>query len=102
MYYNYLKLERGIGMEQCSACKCNKACNQEYKKSCTDKSKVQSDMKMTCPETTEDSIGCMPIAMAYVPWQQWGDVYKAECGLAKGTIFPNLVKPLWVCCGQKK
>lgn len=54
-----------------------------------------------CPENANDEVRGMPIAMAYVPWQQWGDVYTAECALAHGTVFPELVKPWWICCGQK-
>lgn len=34
-----------------------------------------------------------PVAMAYVPWQQWYTVYDLEKGLACGTIFPELDKP---------
>lgn len=31
-----------------------------------------------------------PIAMAYVPWQQWGELYEPECALKQGTIFKDL------------
>lgn len=34
-----------------------------------------------------------PLAMAYVPFQQWGDVYEAQEGFEKGTIFPELDFP---------
>lgn len=35
-----------------------------------------------------------PIAMAYVPWQQFDNVCEnLEEGYALGTIFPELVKP---------
>lgn len=34
-----------------------------------------------------------PVAMAYVPWQQWYSVYDLEKGLDTGTIFPELNKP---------
>ena len=34
-----------------------------------------------------------PIAMAYVPWQQWGQTYTPEQGLRQGTIFPDLDYP---------
>lgn len=39
-----------------------------------------------------------PIAMAYVPWQQWGELYDAEYGLKKGTIFKDLNK---IFCGER-
>lgn len=31
-----------------------------------------------------------PTVMAYVPWQQWGELYEAEYGLMQGTIFKEL------------
>lgn len=31
-----------------------------------------------------------PIAMAYVPWQQWGELYEPDCALKQGTIFKDL------------
>lgn len=31
-----------------------------------------------------------PVAMAYVPWQQWQSTYAPERGLVQGTIFPEL------------
>ncbi len=34
-----------------------------------------------------------PPGMAYVPYQQWGDVYKSEKGLSRGTMFPVLDLP---------
>ncbi|MFR3752574.1 MAG: spore coat associated protein CotJA [Enterocloster sp.] len=38
--------------------------------------------------------GCLeqqyPVAMAYVPWQQWQTTYAPERGLVQGTIFPDL------------
>ncbi len=42
--------------------------------------------------------GNMPIdkmmpAMAFVPWQDWEDLYDMEKGLERGTIFAQLDKP---------
>lgn len=34
-----------------------------------------------------------PIAMAYVPWQCWQEVYSVDVALSMGTIFPDLYKP---------
>ncbi len=39
-----------------------------------------------------------PPVMAYVPWQQWGDVYDPECGLKEGTIFKDLN---YIFCGTR-
>ncbi|MDD3410967.1 MAG: spore coat associated protein CotJA [Eubacteriales bacterium] len=34
-----------------------------------------------------------PLAMSYVPWQTWGDLYEEETALVRGTIFPVLDLP---------
>lgn len=34
-----------------------------------------------------------PIAMAYVPFQQWDEVYDDDDALSKGTLFPALDLP---------
>ncbi len=33
------------------------------------------------------------VAMAYVPWQQFKDVYEPEVALHQGTLFAELDKP---------
>ncbi len=43
-----------------------------------------------CPH---DLLKEMPLAMAYVPWQEWRNVYSAEKALCRGTIFEDLDKP---------
>ncbi|MCI8660431.1 MAG: spore coat associated protein CotJA [Lachnospiraceae bacterium] len=35
----------------------------------------------------------MPIGMAYVPWQTWGQTYSMEQGFSRGTLFPELDLP---------
>lgn len=40
-----------------------------------------------------DTLHDMPLAMAYVPWQTWQNVYDASNGLMKGTIFGELIFP---------
>ena len=36
-----------------------------------------------------------PVAMAYVPWQYFKNVYEPEKALQIGTIFPELNKPFY-------
>ena len=36
-----------------------------------------------------------PVAMAYVPFQQFGNMYEPEKGFEVGTMFPDLDKPFW-------
>lgn len=33
------------------------------------------------------------LAMAYVPFQQWRNIYDPELGIERGTIFAELDKP---------
>ena len=40
-----------------------------------------------------DILSDLPLAMAYVPWQEWQNLYSAETALCKGTIFKDLDKP---------
>lgn len=38
-----------------------------------------------------EQLGCkFPTVMAYVPWQQWGDLYDPDCALKEGTLFKEL------------
>lgn len=40
-----------------------------------------------------DELRGMPLAMAYVPWQEWCDIYEVDKGFCHGTIFKELNKP---------
>ena len=54
-----------------------------------------SDMRKTAAPTAGTS-GLpvdMPLAMAYVPFQQWGEVFDNGEALDNGTLFPDLVFP---------
>ena len=42
---------------------------------------------------TSDVLYGLPIAMAYVPWQEWHNLYPLEKSLCRGTIFEELDKP---------
>lgn len=47
-----------------------------------------------CPDTSARDLEQQhPIAMAYVPWQQWQTPYQPGRGLEQGTIFPALDLP---------
>ncbi|MDD6797630.1 MAG: spore coat associated protein CotJA [Clostridia bacterium] len=35
----------------------------------------------------------MPVAMAYVPWQEWGCLFDLDEALRCGTLFKSLFKP---------
>ncbi len=40
------------------------------------------------------------LAMAYVPFQQFSEVYSCEKGLMQGTMFPCLDKPFLMGCSK--
>ena len=42
---------------------------------------------------SDDFLKGTTIAMAYVPWQQWQNVYEICRGFERGTIFEDLDKP---------
>lgn len=46
--------------------------------------------RMTEPERMRNEFA---LAMAYVPWQHFGNVYEPDKALFVGTIFPELDKP---------
>ncbi len=53
-----------------------------------------------CGQTTGPQGSCYPsgmtgypLAMAYIPWQQWKTPYDPAKGLSRGTIFEDLDLP---------
>ncbi len=42
---------------------------------------------------TRDGVDDMPLAMSYVPWQNWKETYETCKALSIGTIFPELNLP---------
>ena len=59
--------------------------------------KMLSTASATPRQTDTDCISDMPIAMAYVPIQQYKKTYEPDSGLTFGTIFPELNKPFCGC-----
>lgn len=61
------------------------------------KNEYEHDEKEYYPPFPENT----PIGMAYVPYQQWEEIYNAENGFCKGTVFPSLDYPFMggdCCC----
>ena len=48
---------------------------------------------MAAQGSSRAALQSMPLAMAYVPWQYWGQIYEPEKALQCGTIFSELNKP---------
>lgn len=45
-----------------------------------------------------EGVDCLPLAMAYVPWQKFCDTFELNKALCVGTVFPELEKPF---CGRR-
>ncbi len=62
-----------------------------------DKCDITQSPRYDAPMESDDycnmTLCSLPIAMSYVPFQQWKTVYSLEKGLARGTIFPELDLP---------
>jgi hypothetical protein len=43
----------------------------------------------------EKYVDKLPLAMAYVPFQKWRNVWDASTGIEHGTIFEELFKPFY-------
>lgn len=56
----------------------------------------------SCECRREDSLYGMPLAMAYVPWQTWGEIFDLCDGFQTGTIFKDLDKPFLGRGGWKR
>lgn len=53
---------------------------------------IESAAKLFCGNHDDNANGQV-LAMAYVPWQQWQDLYDEETALQRGTLFAQLDKP---------
>ena len=49
--------------------------------------------KTETPGAASPCLECLPLAMAYVPMQQWGELYTPSVALDRGTLFPPLDLP---------
>jgi len=67
-------------------------------------SEITHDMQM-CRNALEVCCECRcgnkELARAYIPMQGFGELFKPEVGLRKGTIFPELFKPYVPCRGHR-
>ena len=53
----------------------------------------QNNSRSCCNIHEHDKLSGLPIAMAYVPWQEWRSLYEVEKGFRCGTIFAELNLP---------
>lgn len=75
-------------------CQNQKPCQTQCQHPCHNPSPCQCKQETVCNKfETYDAFRDMPLAMAYVPWQQWKNVYDGAKGLQNGTIFEELIFP---------
>lgn len=64
-----------------------------YRNSCVSYRSDESPPDRECCCTLRTFPKEISVAMAYVPFQQWCDVYTSDKALCQGTIFPVLDLP---------
>ena len=58
--------------------------------SCSPCTEFHQDACDTCIKKRKDPLSQFPLAMAYVPWQEWREICDLEKALCQGTIFQEL------------
>lgn len=51
---------------------------------------IRSDWNISDDRCMDYDIDAFPIAMAYVPWQKWQNIYDPHEALSAGTLFKDL------------
>ena len=73
-------------------CQCECPCEEEYTCGCG-----------TCENFRVPTLHDVPLAMVYSPHQEWENIYDAEIGHSRGTIFKCLDLPFYpVRCAEKE
>ena len=68
----------------------------------TDDTCMNAPRRDDCCMAKRDIYGDKSLAMAYVPWQTWRDLYDTEKGFHCGTIFKELNLPFLGKGGMKR
>lgn len=77
-------------------CGCNNASARPMPYAQQRPSSMRQPMSRSCNmNMKQDALSNMPVAMAYVPWQFFQEVYEPDKALQYGTIFPELNKPFY-------
>lgn len=101
--YNYRSndyMRRGQYPRQMSAPSARIECEySSFTEDCSNNCRTQDHSSDHC---MYDLLSGMPIAMAYVPWQEWQNLHSAEKAFCQGTIFEDLDKPFLRIGGCQK
>ncbi len=64
---------------------------------------ITANMEPSCTLQDPEPFPKDPVvAMAYIPFQQYGEVYSPEKALDQGTLFPDLDKPFYGRRGEPR
>lgn len=88
---------------------CTNHCSNHYPQSANRQGMNSTMMRNNCQcsnnekrcnkQDPMEQLGCrFPVVMAYVPWQQWGNLYEPDCALREGTLFKDLN---FIFCGVR-
>lgn len=77
------------GYNQYSNTRCNN-CQSAINNTSMEKISMNEQMKNCMGNHVSNCAGNCPVGMAYVPSQEFGELYDANKGLKAGTIFPEL------------
>ena len=80
-------------------CSCGQPAPYEMDRTCGYNSKMKRNGNYG---HRHDGVDSMALAMAYVPWQHWDQIYCPAEGFACGTIFPELNKPFYGKAGCRR
>ena len=93
MHQREMAYQRDMRMSRNQMQMRNMNCNCDTAEPC-----VQPRMKERCDNDCSrgrDMLYGMPLAMGYVPWQNYECTYEPAQALKAGTIFPELDKPFY-------
>lgn len=101
-YRNYGRGNYGRGNNPYCGCNQNKQPQSNKDMSSCAINKVTAMMNQSGCDCSDNNkhMKHMPLAMAYVPVQNWGELYDPETALCEGTAFPDL--NLIFCGGRGK
>lgn len=98
----YMSMRRGNCARPCTAAQ--NSCQPTREPACQpSREPICQEPEIVCcnDKGSYDELRGMPLAMAYVPWQEWCNIYEADKGFCHGTIFKELNKPfrgIGGCC----
>ena len=97
-FRNYGRNNCGSGQNMNRNMNCNM--NQRPNSKCNMNQNMTVNMRKKDYDCFDEflNLNAMPLAMAYVPMQQWEDLYNQKTAICEGTAFPCLNK---IFCGVR-